>query len=79
LEYQSGTPKNIELSHPAILKYWVGKTLKMPFPTVWRLQISNQIKMWSWKNSGKSNLTPPKGNVLAMALFMQNIPLPMFS
>jgi hypothetical protein len=32
----------------------------------------NQVKTLSWKNSGKSNLTPPKGKVLATALAPTN-------
>jgi hypothetical protein len=68
------------LGNTKILKYWVGKTQKMPlkifkkFGLALTIVAQNQVKTLSWENSGKSNLTPPppppppKGKVLATAL-----------
>jgi hypothetical protein len=53
------------LGNTKILKYWVGKTQKMPlkifkkFGLALTIVAQNQVKTLSWENSGKSNLTPP--------------------
>jgi hypothetical protein len=53
------------LGNTKILKYWVGKTQKMPlkifkkFGLALTIVAQNQVKTLGWGNSGKSNLPPP--------------------